>query len=252
MFGPLFDPYGPKGYLVTSIVVLLSVFAQKAYPRLTFACIAAILLLLGSLFVPVSGIPGYIELTLLDRPFIEMILYLPLALIGWLGLAGLEQRLHSAQVAWGNSVPAIVMAAVLINALSQYTFYPSDCCAIVGRDDLVAMDWMDTNLPAEARVVISSTELRVLATDDFQGAASGDAGAWIHPLIDRPTISLPFQSDLSQQSIFDSLCEAQAGYLYIGEKGLSFNDAFIASRPDWYKILLSMPKVKVYQLIGCG
>ena len=259
VFGPLFDPYGPKGYLVTSIVVLLSVFAQKSYPRLTFASIVAILLLLASLFIPVSGIPGYGRLTLLDRPFIEMILYLPLALIGGLGLAGLEQRFEAARVmgqgspvSWGKYLPVIVVGAVLINALAQYTFYPSDCCAIVGRDDLVAMDWMDTNLPADARIVISSTELRVLATDAFQGAASGDAGAWINPLIHRPTISLPFQSDLSQQTTFDSLCAMQAGYIYIGDTGLRFNHDQIIVHPDWYKILLSMPNVKVYQLIGCG
>ena len=45
---------------------------------------------------PFGVVPGYFNLTLLDRPFVEMTLYLPLSLIGGLGLAGLQQYLkHS-------------------------------------------------------------------------------------------------------------------------------------------------------------
>src|SRR5215218_10187771 len=69
VLGPLFDPYANKGLWVTGIVLFLSIFAQWVYPKLAFSTILAIFLLLGSLFIPVRGIPGYIDLTLLDRPF---------------------------------------------------------------------------------------------------------------------------------------------------------------------------------------
>jgi hypothetical protein len=87
VFGLLFDPYWEKGLLVTVIVFVLALFGPWVYPRLTFASILVIFLMLGSLLIPVR-VPGYGALTLLDRPFVEMILYLPLAFLGGAGLAG--------------------------------------------------------------------------------------------------------------------------------------------------------------------
>ena len=258
IFGPLFDPYWNQGWFVTSIVLFLSLFALWAYPKLTFAVLLVILLLLGSLFMPIT-VPGYGNLTLLDRPFVEMLLYLPLALLGGAGLAGLEQSIgrvtagwHKASLLPGQVIGIVLIGLVLINVLNRYTFYPSDCCTIVGRDDLVALDWVDRNLPPEARVLISSTELRVLATDSPQGLVSGDAGAWVHPLTGRATLFLPYHSDFTQQTTLEALCQVDAEYIYVGETGLTFNNEQLASQPDWYKNLLSTPKVQVYQVTGCN
>ena len=255
VLGPLFDPYSNVGLLITLIVLFLSIFAQWVYPKLAFSAILVIFLLLGSLFIPVQGIPGYANLTLLDRPFVEMILYLPLSLLGGLGLAGLERNLQtrpgSAPFSWSKIVGVLFMGIILINALFKYHVYPSDCCSIVSKDDIVAMDWMDKNLPLDARILTSSTELRVLASDSFQGAAGGDAGTWINPLTGRATSSLSYFSDFSQQTTLNTLCQAGVTHIYVGEKGLTFDDTKITPHPDWYKILLSMPKVKVYQVMGC-
>jgi hypothetical protein len=258
VFGPLFDPYVNKGLLVTGIVIFLTIFAQWGYPKLAFASILTIFLLLGSLFIPVQGIPGYANLTLLDRPFIEMILFLPLCLLGGLGLAGLEQSLKHAQArptsiifASGKYISLFFVAVILLNAFFKYEVYPSGCCNIVGRDDLVAMDWMDKNLASDARILISSTEMMVLATESFQGAVGGDAGIWINPLTGRGTIPLSYLSDFNQQTTFDTLCKMGVTHIYVGETGLTFDDAKITPHPEWYQILLSMPKVKVYQVIGC-
>jgi hypothetical protein len=258
VFGPLFDPYTNKGLWITLIVLFLSIFAQWTFPKLALSIIFFIFLLLGSLFIPVKGIPGYIDLTLLDRPFVEMILFLPLSLLGGLGLTGLERTLQAAQTRPGNVtfllskyIGVVFVAVLFINALFKYEVYPSGCCSIVGRDDLVALDWMDKNLPVDARILISSIELRVLATDSFQGSAGTDAGIWINPLTGRAISSLPYFSDFSQSTILDTLCSMQVNYIYIGEAGQTFDDTKIAPHPDWYKNLLSMPKVKVYEVIGC-
>jgi len=140
----------------------------------------------------------------------------------------------------------VLFCAVLINASFKYEVYPSGCCSIVSRDDLVALDWMDKNLPSDAHVLISSTQLMVMATDAFQGAVGADAGIWIQPLTGRTTFAMPYTSDFSQPTTLDSLCKSSVSHLYVGEQGLTFDDAEIASHPDWYKALLSMPKVKVY------
>jgi len=258
VFGPLFDPYIQKGYLVTAGILFLSIFAQRACPHLAFPGILSIFLLLGSLFVPVV-VPGYGNLTLLDRPFVEMILYLPLSLLGGLGLAGLEQKLQHAQgklgnlhFMWGKHAGLLAIGLVLINAYFQYNLYPSDCCAIVSADDLVAMDWMDKNLPPDARILIASTELRVLATGSFQGYVSGDAGAWITPLTDRATFPLPYDSDFTQQNILDVLCTMDATHIYVGGTFEAFDASQLKTRPDWYGSLLSMPKAEIYQVVGCN
>lgn len=258
VFGLLFDPYWTKGSLVTIVVLFLAIFAQWRYPRLAFASILVILLLFGGLLIPVS-VRGYGTLTLLDRPFVEMILYLPLSLLGGAGLAGLERSLQDLTARWQakrflpvGSLSGVFILLLLIHAFASYNIYPADCCSIVGRDDLVAIDWMDKNLPPDARIAISSTELHVLDTDAPQGAAGGDAGAWITPLTDRVTIPLPYQSDFSQQVIFEALCQRRAGYLYVGEAGANFNIGPITASPDRFKVLLSMPEAKVYQVTGCA
>ena len=258
VFGLLFDPYWTKGSMVTILVLGLAPFAQWRYPRLAFASILVVLFLFGGLLIPVN-VPGYGNLTLLDRPFVEMILYLPLSLLGGAGLAGLEKSLQDLIARWparrfwsAQYISGVFIVLLLVNAFANYNIYPADCCSIVGRDDLVAIDWMDKNLPLEARIAISSTELHVLDTNAPHGAAGGDAGAWITPLTDRVTLPLPYQSDFSQQPIFNTLCKFGAGYLYVGEIGASFNIGSISAYPDRYRILLSMPKAKVYQVTGCA
>ena len=248
----LFDPYGLKSWPVTLSVLFLFGFALKAYPQLTFSAVLAIFLMVASLFAPVS-IPDYIDLTLLDRPFVEMILYLPLSLIGGLGIAGLESYLSQTKISpvLSRYVGILFSGLIVLNAVFQYQLYPSNCCIIVGSDDLVAIDWMDKNLPADALIAISAVELMVLASDSFQGHVGGDAGIWISPLINQPTIPFLNFSDFSQDTTLQTLCELKANYLYIGETGQTFNVTQIAAQPDWYKILLSMPKAKVYQIIGC-
>ena len=256
----LFDPYGAKGLLVTLLILFLSIFAQRSYPQLTFATILGIFLVICAIFIPMLPfIPGYFNLTLLDRPFVEMILYLPLSLLGGLGLAGLEKylqftqgRLGNFHFSWSKYASVLCIGLVLINALSQYELYPSVCCAIAGPDDLVAIDWMDKNLPADARILVSTVDLIVLASGTAQGYLSGDAGAWITPLTDRVTIPRPYDSNFNQREVLDNLCKMDIQYIYVGEIGQTFNASQLMAHPDWYKSLLSMPKAGVYQIVGCA
>jgi len=256
----LFDPYGAKGLLVTLLILFLSIFAQRSYPQLTFATILGIFLVICAIFIPMLPfIPGYFNLTLLDRPFVEMILYLPLSLLGGLGLAGLEKylqftqgRLGNFHFSWSKYASVLCIGLVLINALSQYELYPSVCCAIAGPDDLVAIDWMDKNLPPNARILVSTVDLIVLASGTAQGYLSGDAGAWITPLTDRVTIPRPYDSNFNQREVLDNLCKMDIQYIYVGEIGQTFNASQLMAHPDWYKSLLSMPKAGVYRIVGCA
>jgi len=247
----LFDPYIQKGILVTALVLFLSIFAQRSYPQLTFTCILAIGFILGSLFIPVIGlIPGYEHATLLDRPFAEMILFLPLSMLGGLGLAGLEKSVQQIKLKILIGLGATCL--VLINAIFTYDLYLSDCCVLAGNDDMLAMDWMNMHLPMDAHVGVSATELKVLASDKFEGYVGGDAGIWVTPLIARSTTPIFYDTNFSEQSTLETLCQMGISHLYVGELGQNFDSSQLNAQPTWYKLLLSMPQVKVYEVVGCN
>lgn len=260
ILGPLFDPYISKGLIVTLAVLLLSIFAYGRYSHWLFGCILVIDLLLASLFVPLRDlIPGYANMTLLDRPFVEMILYLPLTLAGGLGLAGLEEKLTSSKIAprqiqlSTGRIPAMLfIALVAVHALYTYDLYPSDCCTIVSSDDVAAIEWMDKNLPPDARVLTASSELNVLPTTEFQGSANGDAGAWIQPITGRTSVPMIFYADFSDPATLGTLCQLGVRYVYVGATGWPFDDSTMPEIPNGYSILLALPKAKVYQVTGCN
>ncbi len=256
VLGLLFDPYIPKGVLITALVLFLSIFAQRSYPQLVLTCLLAVGFLLGSLFIPVLGlIPGHENLTLLDRPFVEMILFLPLSLISGLGLAGLEKFWQDKNIRLisnnGFVISLIACGLVLINAYATYDLYPAKCCVLAGNDDMTAIDWMDQHLPANVHIGISATELKVLTSGTFEGYVGGDAGIWITPLINRFTSPLLYNTDFSEQVTLDNLCQTGISHLYVGDLGQNFDDSQLSAKPTWYKALLSMPEVRVYEVVGC-
>jgi hypothetical protein len=254
ILGPLFDPYGVKALLVTVPVLILTLFAWRKFSSLVVAFLLTSALLISSLFVPIVGvIPGFPNTTLLDRPYVEMILYLPLTLLGGLGLAGLEERLQVLPLP-GNlgrlaGIFLIVLAAG--HAWFKYDLYPSDCCAIASQDDLTALHWIAENLAQDALILTSSTMLNVLPTEEYQGSAGSDAGAWVTPLTGRPSTSLPFQTDFSQQQTLDTLCQSNVNYIYVGQTGYFFDDSGMLLQPDGYRSVLALPKARVYEVTGC-
>ena len=254
----VFDPYASNGLFTTAIVFFLSIFACKLYPRLVFSCMVITGLLLASLFIPLRDlIPGYVHTTLLDRPFVEMILYLPLTLLGGFGLAGLQQKLYDQKIVWKQIQPArytgfLFCALVIIRAAYVYDLYPSDCCVLATSDDVVAIEWMDKNLPADARVLTASTDLNVLPTTEFQGSANGDAGAWINPITGRTSVPMIYYTDFGDPSTLDTLCQLQVGYIYVGTTGWTFDDSGMPALANGYRIVLALPNAKIYQVTGCG
>jgi len=255
----VFDPYIRNGFLITSIILLLSPFAFRSFPHLALSSALAILFLLSSLFIPVVRlIPGYGYLTLLDRPFVEMVLYFPLSILGGLEYTGLEQCLLDIQQKRRNSYKGVhilantsLLGIMLLHVFVNYNFYPSDCCKIVSYDDLVSFDWIDKNLPLDARILVSTTELRVLASNESEGYVGADAGVWIPSLANRQTFGLPNTLNFGQQSTIDMLCKHEITSIYVGGTKQSFDDSQLSTHPDWYQIVLFLPKAQVYKIIGC-
>ncbi len=103
VISPIFEPYANW---VTLLVILLAVSVFQSFPRLIVFPILAMLLMLAGMFIPVTP-----ALTLLDRPLVEMTLFLPLAFLGGLGSTRLPK-------------PAVIIlaAVIIIHAWTMYNF----------------------------------------------------------------------------------------------------------------------------------
>jgi hypothetical protein len=135
--------------------------------------------------------------------------------------------------------------------LTQYNFYPSECCKLFGEQDAVAFDWMDRNLPPNVSILTAAFEAVVFESNQPAGYAGSDAGIWILPLIRRNVLSVPYQTDFSTQGALDEICTGAARYVYAGETAQSFNNKQFDERPEWFERIYSLSKIRVYKVIGC-
>lgn len=249
------EPYLKNGFWITLIVLVLSPFALIYFPREVYFNLLFILCVFIALFIPTGNlVPSFENQTLLDRPFVEMVLYLPLSILGGLGLAGLMQSVRGIRVfpKQIHSYTAILIVgfASLI-AMGRYNFYPSDCCNFVGYDDTVAFDWLDRNLSPDVRILVASTSMNVLPSGPSGGPRGTDAGIWIPALTGRKVIFAPFDIDFRSSDTLEQLCQKQIDHIYVGGTAQIFNAEQLQSKADWYKRVLFLPDAQLYQLTGC-
>lgn len=241
-----FDPYLRAGLWMTLLAAALSPFALRRFARLAMTCLLVLFLLLVSLLLPLPGEPFQ---TPLDRPFVQMILYLPLALLGGLGLAGLRAEPFRAwQVAL---VTVAVFSAVFVSIGREYPFSASACCILFKTDDAVAFDWMEENLPDDAHLLIAGNTLNVFDIQNPAGLRGADGGVWIAPLTGRRVSMEHLGLDFSAEETLDSLCQRDITDIYIGGAPERFNAAGLQARPEWYAQQLTLPGAQVFKILGC-
>jgi hypothetical protein len=252
-------PYLGDGLPVTIAVLALSPFALVKSPRSFYFSLLFILLVLAALFVPVNiRYPGLENQTVLDRPFVEIVLYLPLSILGGLGFAGLLQKINNIRAipektrSYVRALIAILLVGFAgLILTTRYDFYPSDCCNFVKYDDTVALDWLDRNLPPEAHILIAATQLNVLPAGPSASLVGTDAGIWIPALTGRTVSLAPFDIDFRSTGTLEQLCQKQVGYVYVGGTGQIFNTAQLSEKADWYQRVLFLPNAQLYQLTQC-
>ena len=253
------EPYLEAGLWITLIILLLGPFAWIRFPREVYFSILFILCVLACLFIPFDQIlPGYASQTLLDRPFVEMILYFPLSILGGLGLAGFLQFLGEIKPfpkrIYGyvkNLTAFLFIGLTAILLMGNYDFYPSDCCNFLGYDDTIAFDWLSRNSPPDAHILVPSTEMNVLPSGPSADAVGTDAGIWIPNLTGRPIALMPFNLDFQSEDTVEQLCQQQINYIYVGNTDQSFAAAQLQKKTDWYEMVLLLPNAQLYRLANC-
>lgn len=250
---PLISGYMERDSWMLLLVLVLIPFSLKHHTEISLFLVLSFVLFILALFIPIE-LPGLPVLTLLDRPYVQMLVYLPLSLLGGLGLSGLLQwtpRLFPHFNLPASLTVFLVCGFILINASLNRVFYPSDCCQFASRDDLTALTWIGTSLPPDSHILIASSALYVTSLEPAHAQAGSDAGIWIPALTSRPVTLLPFQTQFVQDDVRNQLCLQGVDYIYIGGTPQSFDDSQLSDQPAWYRQVFALPQAQIYQLVGC-
>jgi hypothetical protein len=152
---------------------------------------------------------------LIDRPFVQTALYLPLAVLAGLGIAGLARRPTRTRVM--SVLPGALLALLLIVGMPRVSaHYPDSCCAYASHDDLRALEWLRLKASPRARIVIAGLRAgtRLVETD---------AGAWVYAMTGLDTAKRSYNSTLYDPGFIQGVCQGDRDvYLYAGGGPMSF------------------------------
>lgn len=243
---PLVTGYAQRDLWALILVLLLTPFVVKSYPNLMFFLSLLLCFFIALLFFPIPFFT-YGTQTLLDRPFVQMLAYITLSTIAGLGFAGLLHVLQNLQKA-KLLISFVLFCFVIFNVSKNYSFYPSDCCQLASQDDLSALEWIDKELPQNARILIASNPLYVTSFESPKALTGADAGIWITPLTSRFTLLSPANSDFDTSQTHSELCVQQISYIYIGNMPQSFNNSQLQSQSNWYHLVFDLPNTQIYQI----
>lgn len=241
----LLEPFAGSGILATALVGFLLPWAYRHYPRITFALVLIVTLLLAGLVVP--GPAG----GLLDRPLVQMLLPLPLSLLGAAGAPGFGQFVARSSRLRGNAAGMLLSAAVVANALFMQGFGPSVCCGLVSTNDLVALDWLRREVPAASRVAVAVAPMQVNPGSTASLQAGTDAGIWIPSLTGLSIVPLSSTTDFASVATHGTLCQQGIDVVYAGGGLGSFDVAPLIAEPLWYPPVLKLPGVSVFSVRSC-
>jgi hypothetical protein len=244
--GQLLEPFANGGIWATALVGLSLPLALRSSPRITFTLVLLVVFLLAGLFAPAPA--G----SMLDRPLVEMLLPLPLSLLGAAGLAGFLQVFPNPGRNTGRAAAVLLSATVVMQALLTQSFSASACCGMVSTDDLVALDWLRREAPLQARVAVAVAPVQVSREGYPLLDAGADAGVWIRPLTGLSVSNMSFVTDFGSGVTHSMLCEMGVDIVYAGDAPRSFDAAALLAEPQWYELRLQLPAVSVFEVTSCG
>ncbi len=242
----IFAPYVRDGYIPALLILLLFPFGFKTYPRPVLWALLFLLFVLVSAGTPLpSAFDRFGYQFLLDRPFTQTMLFLPLAILGGIGFAGLSEMIKPKpfHTLFKWAFP-LIAALGLYYSLLYFELSQSSCCQLAGADDIAAFDWIENNLSDSAAILIAGnhTPTRTFGVD---------GGAWITSITGYKTIMRSNKTPFNALVILEELCAEGVTHIYAGGTAARFPVEQISSQPEWYKLLYEKPGSYVYRLVGC-
>lgn len=250
-FLALLSSYWENDVAALFLVLLLAGFAIWKFPKFTFSLFLFTVMLLSGLFIPVDGLFGYENLFLLDRPYVQMLLFIVFSLLGGLGAAGLFKAIK-ARLFIKQIIQAGAFGFLVINAILYQDYYPSKCCQLAGSDDVAAFSWIQQELAPHANLLIASQDLPFTPDSSLLSTTGIDAGIWIPVITGRNAFYLPGNTDFTLPDSRITLCKMYIEYIYVGNRSESFNENGLLAKPEWYQPVFLLPNAKIYRFTGCS
>lgn len=150
---------------------------------------------------------------LIDRPFLEIILFIPLTLIMTIAVTNFTNILLIS----GKRIKSLriyrAVAIVFLGAVSVF-IYPvrSSCCVILDPPNITVIQRIKAELPSNAKILIAAG----------RWSSYTEAGIWIYPLTGIQTVNWPYDTDF-EKDVQQSLCKQRVMYIYVGNTAYSFS-----------------------------
>jgi hypothetical protein len=230
---------------LASIVVVASKNLKAATGILTFMVYVAIISTIPTPAFLVRQAGPY----LLDRPFLQILLFFPLSLF-----AGGSFSYFLNELRWRISSPesgramvsmglfTLTVLTVMIRPLSD--FKPNPCCVYMRIDDIFIIDWIKENVPKNSRILISTdTDINT----QFVKVAT-DAGAWITPLTQLKTVKFDYRTDFSNAPLHKAMCQENIMYIYVSAVNTSFSITPIEDDKKNFSPIIVLPDAQLYSV----
>lgn len=150
---------------------------------------------------------------LIDRPFLEIILFIPLTLIMTIAVTNFTNILLIS----GKRIKSLriyrAVAIVFLGAVSVF-IYPvrSSCCVILDPPNITVIQRIKAELPSNTKILIAAG----------RWSSYTEAGIWIYPLTGIQTVKWPYDTDF-EKDVQQSLCKQRVMYIYVGNTAYSFS-----------------------------
>lgn len=232
------------GGIPTAIAfIILLPFAFQAYPRLS---VGIFFYIFGSWLIALAPtLLAENSQTLLDRQFLEIMLFIPFSIMGGMGFVGLIRKPQTNSIARRLVILAPI-GCVIFSFLQGQSLHPDPCCVYFKEGDQLAFQWISKHTSADSLFIISTF-------NDNEKIVGTDAGIWIYPLLGRNTNRLRFDTNWDSMEEMEKIClfSEKDIYIYTGGGNYSFNDSQLASG-KWARPVFKAGQTVIYKPTGCS
>jgi len=235
-------PYylGSYMYPTLGVALFLPFALMEQRVQTLFWVLFALMLYLSSRIILPAFFHRY-SFLLIDPGFINTVFVLPLVILAGLGVSS---WMKDKSLTYAVGMVVVIVGFLFLNAGEQLSFRPQESTDFSSFDDLIALEWIEGQLPPEGIIFISSKR----RLGDWEGQ---DAGIWIQPLINRKTIPLTFVTAWCDPSLQDKICREYSRntplYFYQGQMSRSFS-LTPAGQCLGIEEVFSFPHTRIYHL----